>query len=799
MADLVCSNLATKEELQELRDQLNAVLGEKEGGGEEEIFKAGIGKAGALTTSAVALWGLTKTRAAEAITGLSFQGIASGDIAGSFASGQAKLRVIQGGKATNVVSFDQFSKLGGQTAKATGLQGAGGLNGAAGVTVLASLVTIAATLALNKITVDILDKRMEAESRGAQLQIDAVNSSMLRLYDKNQGDIDKVVQQLDANNAVTEANKQIIEATEKEIAEAKTINDQLIQEIDNANASITDLQSQNVEFRNQIQQSNLEAQEVVNNLTGQANAIEAELGQAIELINQHKQQILKQALRVTQLEFTIKDLKDRIRTVELQYVLLREDFLKLKGELSGEIDLTNDTVTSLEGKIAKVQKFVQQNQGGSSLPAVNAAAGAQTATLQLASQLTSSNPVTPEITSTDIQNNTSTFKNTFQDLLKNINSGGQVNQQQLDKLRTDIGIDVDTIVKGAIPASLAPDLSAVKSQTTKLRLVGAAEEALCNSLNGSGTCPITPGNPTPTQGLGGLRDVLREQQDALLAAMGAADLAQGQTILGIVKSTNAVVTDAKHGLEAVQNFAAKAWETTGADKILNAITTAMVVHNGVQLSTNLSATVTETASVVLDAMGIKDSTTGEAFDVTAILRTKLTALLTSLVGAENYTTLTTKLAQYNRIYQTGANVLDASRDLFDSARSTAELTAENTGRIGNALIESGVVSEDSYSRMTDQVNPQSKVLSRIEGFRDSLDSIEDTVSTIDSIASNVVNTKSSYKELLDSRDEWNTANENLRVLKETEAALAKTEAEVTADISQLDFDRDDSSSEASQE
>jgi len=260
-----------------------------------------------------------------------------------------------------------------------------------------------------------------------------------------------------------------------------------------------------------------------------------------------------------------------------------------------------------------------------------------------------------------------------------------------------------------------------------------------------------------------------------------------QATRGIANATLGVVSHATHGLQAIQNFASKAWEATGADKILNGITTALVIHNGVQLSTNLTATIGETASVVLDAMGMQDEA-GNAIDVNGKIRAKMNALMTSLIGAEEYAALSAKLATYNRIYQAGANVLDASRDLFDSARSTAELTAGNTGRIGNALLESGVVSEDSYSEMVEKINPQSRVLSRIEGFRDNLDSIEDTVSTVSSIASEVVSTKDSYKELLEARDEWNTTNQELRDARAVKKEATKLESEVTAEVEDIDFE-----------
>lgn len=262
-------------------------------------------------------------------------------------------------------------------------------------------------------------------------------------------------------------------------------------------------------------------------------------------------------------------------------------------------------------------------------------------------------------------------------------------------------------------------------------------------------------------------------------------------IKGVVNATNGIVSSATFGLQATKTFLDKAWESTNADKVLNAITTAVVIHNGVQLSTNLTATIGETASVVLDAIGINDSN-NQPFDINGIVKAKLTSLVTTMIGAENFALLTTKLATYNRIYQASANVFDATRDLFDSARSTAELTAENTGKIGNALLESGVVSADSYEGMLEEVNPQSRALSRIEGFRNNLDSIEETVSTVSNIASEVVSTKDSYKELLDARDEWKATNEAVLEERKTEVEEIKLESQANTDIEEIDFDRDES-------
>jgi tRNA/tmRNA/rRNA uracil-C5-methylase (TrmA/RlmC/RlmD family) len=165
--------------------------------------------------------------------------------------------------------------------------------------------------------------------------------------------------------------------------------------------------------------------------------------------------------------------------------------------------------------------------------------------------------------------------------------------------------------------------------------------------------------------------------------------------------------------------------------------------------------------------------------------------IASLTGVDTLRELTTKIAKYNRVYQSTANVLNATRDLFDSARSVAEDTAQNTGKIGNSLLDSGVVLEDSYERMVDKYSPQSRAMRKLDRFRDGLETVEQGVSSIEQIASDVVSTQESYTELKEAKKEWADANTKLLADKKITKDATKLESQVTAEVDGVDFGKDD--------
>ena len=283
-------------------------------------------------------------------------------------------------------------------------------------------------------------------------------------------------------------------------------------------------------------------------------------------------------------------------------------------------------------------------------------------------------------------------------------------------------------------------------------------------------------------------DKLNGKFGALTDKLGLANLGANSTILGIVKNTNDAVRSTSYGLEAARNFAGTAWKATQADKILNGITTAMVIHNAFMLSSNLGQTIGDVASVVLDAIGIKDET-DNPIDVNSVIKAKLTSMISSFIGEEAYASLTAKLAKANRTYQATANVLYATRELFDSARATSNTIVENTGQIGNALREAAVVPESAYGIMTERVTPLSPAQRRFDKFRETLEVTEDTVSVIGEISSEVVETKENFTQLNESWEQWEAEVQVKKDEKQLENEADKLESQTSAEPTDADFSK----------
>lgn len=99
---------------------------------------------------------------------------------------------------------------------------------------------------------------------------------MLRLYDKQQGDVDAVIAELDANKQITEQNQQALETARFEISEAQRTNTELVNQLEEANTAISNLQTTNQELVNEIETANIENKETFNNLINQTREIEAQ-------------------------------------------------------------------------------------------------------------------------------------------------------------------------------------------------------------------------------------------------------------------------------------------------------------------------------------------------------------------------------------------------------------------------------------------------------------------------------------------------------------------------------------------
>lgn len=306
--------------------------------------------------------------------------------------------------------------------------------------------------------------------------------------------------------------------------------------------------------------------------------------------------------------------------------------------------------------------------------------------------------------------------------VKTIPEPTEVEQTEAQKQQTLEGKDIATVAALIAALPRQPIFSQAVEE--------AVEVATCNSAQGGClrreiAAPIT------------------NNQNNILNALGVAGDA---SILNIVQDTNNVINSPTHGLRAVQDFASRAWDTLKVDKALNILNTALNIHNAAMLSSRISVTVGAVIDNSLATLGLKLKTpTGEEIGFTQAIGQSATNLIKSILGTDNYTELTQTWAKANRIYQASVNVLSNVRSIVDSAQDVAEETGENVSIIGNALKRSGVVRENSYNWMPENLATESRWLRRLEKIQNTIDIFEDITDSTRDISEELKDLKENSK------------------------------------------------------
>ncbi|NJM88292.1 MAG: hypothetical protein HC847_15120 [Hydrococcus sp. RU_2_2] len=90
----------------------------------------------------------------------------------------------------------------------------------------------------------------------------------------------------------------------------------------------------------------------------------------------------------------------------------------------------------------------------------------------------------------------------------------------------------------------------------------------------------------------------------------------------------------------------------------------------------------------------------------------------------------------------------------DSAREIMEWTAENTGKIGNALKRFRVVGENAYKWMPERVTMTNAWTRKIDRFREGIDSLDDAASSLGGVLGEVQNIQQEAGQLNEQKEQF---------------------------------------------
>ena len=357
----------------------------------------------------------------------------------------------------------------------------------------------------------------------------------------------------------------------------------------------------------------------------------------------------------------------------------------------------------------------------------------------------------------------------------------QVDTTQVEKLRTDISKDTQTIIAATLGTLVLPKLELVNNNTSPTAISSATNNALCQQAANPNSCLNTSLGNSIKNNLGNIASGIN-------AGASAANTALNTNILNRVTDIQNKVNSSTFGLQATKQFLDKAWNATGADKVLNAMNTVLALHNAYMLSRNLGQSIGDAASSILSAFNIKDSS-GEEIDVNKFLSNRITDFVNKTIGAENAQALSTVLLSTNRIIVSAQGVISSVRGIKDAIQNGQEIIANRVGFLGNSFMSQGLLEEDSFPWMETNNNFRNP----FARFNQQVGNVQEFVDEINELAATGIEVKDNFSELTDEIENFSEARTELEEsLKEFSEDTQKKEdkAEVfnrSPDITNIDL------------
>jgi hypothetical protein len=182
----------------------------------------------------------------------------------------------------------------------------------------------------------------------------------------------------------------------------------------------------------------------------------------------------------------------------------------------------------------------------------------------------------------------------------------------------------------------------------------------------------------------------------------------------------------------LQDRFTKLWNSRVIDRALNLMAVGASLHNAIMLSRDLGATLIETTSNVLAAVGIKDAD-GNAFNFNTIIGETVENFIKSAVGTDNYNQLKQTWVKANRILTAGANLIDSVRSMQHTIIEAQEIVGGWVAKIGNGLSQDGVVGDKTIDWMPERPdfkNPFFRAQEIIEELTDAAESVNQLASAV---------------------------------------------------------------------
>ena len=772
-----CESLATKAELQELKAQINKLLGKTAAGGEIDVLAAED-----LTGTII---GDKLDLAESAMQDIKLQTLSGSDIGivddlvlAALAQGQAQFVKLKG---KNVIAPLKFVT---DTTKKTTLTlvqnkeigkiaTTGAKVSSASIAVLSSLVNIIASLGLNIATVKILGNRIDLNEKALQ-DWNRDYTNLINLNSRVKQDLNQTSSELQKAQGAIEQQKIDLKDLQTNLTSANdditTLNDSL----NDAFSKIQTLEQENTKLYTELTNFSGEVTDQIQELTISTVGVQSYLEVAKSNFEQLFTTTENLAIELANLQGRTTVLEDVIFDLSLKNSVNIAEISLLKKEVAEGLELANSKLKNLEAQLILIKAKSQSGQASGGVFPVGAqkqVASTQTRILELMNQLAGNPFSQAELNIETYQlDSTNPFGSLFDNLLAQINLPSlDITDMQLQQLTDTLqnGIEAKLLDFGL--DNVTSKLTDIQSQTAPQSVIQNLEDALCNSAS-PGKCLSTKVTEPIKTG----QNVLKNAADILTDKIDIINTALNTKILTKVNAT--------------QNFLNTAWQSTTVQKGLTAMNTILLVHNASMLSRDLAGSVGDLSSMVLNGVGITDFE-GNPIDVNNAVGSVFTSVAQTAIGAENYLALQKSLAASNRIIQAANGTISALQNMKNASLEGLEIVGSWTATIGNSLQEQGILESNSFPWMDQELDLKTPLGGLIGKFQVA----QEIVDEITALASSGIEVIESANELINQSTEFKSAStelkENLAAVNLQKQQIEDQEkaASASPDVERLDL------------
>ena len=741
-----CENLATKAELEELKNKINKLLGATTDGGEIDVLEAED-----LTGTLV---GDRLDLAENAIQDIKLQRSNGEDInfvddlvLAAIAEGTVQFFKQKGGNVLAPLEFVNSSTRKTaltliQNKKVVELAATGAKVSSASLAVLSSLINIIGSLGLNIATVKILGNRIDINEKAIQ-DWNRDYNNLINLNSRVKQDLNQTSSELNKAKGIINQQQIDIKDLQTNLTSAGDDISTLDDALNDAFSKIETLEQENNQFYTELANFSGEVTDQIQELTISSVNVQSYLQVAKTNFEKLFKTTENLATELANLQGRTTVLEDVVFNLSLQNSVNIAEISLLKREVAQGLELADSKLKSLEAQLILVKTLAQSGQasgGGFSQTAQQQVASTQTGILELANQL-AGNPFTQ--TELNIETSQLDSTNPFASLLDNLLS--QINLPSIDLTDVQLQQLTNTLQNGLESKLVDFGLDTVNSKLTDIQhntssqnVIQNLEDALCQSAS-PGKCL----NTKVTEPLKSGQDILKNAADTFTDKI---DIVNGILNNIIINKIN-----------ATQAFLNTAWQSTTIQKGLTHLNTLLLVHNASMLSRDLAGSVGDLSSMVLNGVGVTDFE-GNPIDVNQAVGGILTSVAQTAIGSANYLALQKSLAASNRIIQAANGTISALDNMKNSSLEGLEIVGGWTATIGNSLQSQGILESNSFPWMDEDLDLKTP----LGGFIGKFQVAQEVIDEITNLASSGIEVIESANELINQQNEFKSASSQLK-------------------------------------